>query len=334
MFAVMRDDALRAVAELAASQHRAFTRHQAAALSFNHRRIATAVRRGWLVEPVPGVLVIVGSPATWQQRLMVAVLASDGHAVVSHRAAARLHRLDGFDRAGMAVVEASVTRAHRLVLPSSVCHHVTPLDDEDCTIIDGLPCTTVARTLADLGAVIHDRNLLRRALTAARRRGVAVEVIRRTVERLHRPGPTGTGPMLRLLDGVPCEGRVPDSWFEELVAACVADRALPPFEMQYPIVDARGRLIARADIGFPSVKLGLEAHSREFHFGPLHEPLDEQRDLAAAACGWELLYLGWYAAKRPAEVLAAVRAVIAARRREAAGQSPAVPSHSEAAAGA
>jgi len=51
-------DALRAVAELAASQHRAFTRHQAAALKFDHRRVATAIRRGWLTEPVPGVLVL------------------------------------------------------------------------------------------------------------------------------------------------------------------------------------------------------------------------------------------------------------------------------------
>ena len=37
----MPDDAVRAVAELAASQHRAFTRHQAAALNFDYRQIST-----------------------------------------------------------------------------------------------------------------------------------------------------------------------------------------------------------------------------------------------------------------------------------------------------
>ena len=41
---------------------------------------------------------------------MVAVLATGGHGVASHRSAAPLHKLDGFDDAGMAVVEASVTR--------------------------------------------------------------------------------------------------------------------------------------------------------------------------------------------------------------------------------
>ena len=44
----MADTARRAVAELAASQHRAFTRKQAAELGFDRRRVATALRSGWL----------------------------------------------------------------------------------------------------------------------------------------------------------------------------------------------------------------------------------------------------------------------------------------------
>src|SRR5262245_42440314 len=146
----MPDDAVRAVAELAASQHRAFTRSQAAVLHFDHRRVATAKRHGWLEEPVAGVLVMTGSPPSWQQRLMVAVLASGGAAVASHRAAARLHALDGFAHDGMAVVEASVDRGHRLQLDGIVAHHVTPLEPVDVTTVDGIPCTTLARTLADL----------------------------------------------------------------------------------------------------------------------------------------------------------------------------------------
>jgi hypothetical protein len=63
------------------------------------------------------------------------------------------------------------------------------------------------------------------------------------------------------------------------------------------------------------VQLGLEAHSRRFHFGPRAGPLDEQRDMRVAACGWELLYLGWYATKRPSEVVGIVSQVVEARRR-------------------
>jgi hypothetical protein len=83
---------------------------------------------------------------------------------------------------------------------------------------------------------------------------------------------------------------------------------------QYTIRNAAGRVVARTDIGIPSVRLGLEAHSRQFHFGPDAEPLDEQRDIRAAACGWELLYLGWYPAFRPSDVLVMVKEDVAARR--------------------
>jgi hypothetical protein len=156
-------------------------------------------------------------------------------------------------------------------------------------------------------------------LRSARRDGASVGAIRRTVERLHRPGPSGTGPLLRLLDAVPTEGRVADSWFEELLARCLRDPALPAIVPQCPIVDATGRIVARTDIGIPSVRLGLEAHSRRFHWGPIRGELDEQRDLAVAACGWELLYLGWHATKRPAEVLVLVRRVVAVRHGELEG---------------
>jgi hypothetical protein len=60
----MLDDAVRAVAELAASQHRAFTRRQAADLKFDKDRVATAKRQGWLTEPYPGVLVLAGAGVT------------------------------------------------------------------------------------------------------------------------------------------------------------------------------------------------------------------------------------------------------------------------------
>jgi len=120
------------------------------------------------------------------------------------------------------------------------------------------------------------------------------------------------------LDAIPHEGQVPESWLEELLAACVADPALPPVIPQYEIRDASGVLVARTDLGIPAVRLGLEGHSRQFHFGPLQEPLDEQRDLRVAACGWELLYLGWYAAQHPELVARRVREVVRARRRDAA----------------
>jgi len=309
--------------ELAARQHGVVARHQIVPLGFRVKRISTALEAGWLDEPVPGVLVTGSAPSTWHQRMMIVTLACGGHAVASHRSAARLHRLDGFDHAGIAVVEASVSRDYRVVLGGCVVHHVTPFDPCDITMVDGIACTTIARTLADLGSVVRDRRLVGRALTAARRRHIDLERLRATADRLRRPGQSGTGTLIRLLDAIPCEGRVPESWFEELVRLCLDDPSLPKVVPQFPIRDDTGRVVARTDLGIPSVRLGLEAHSRRFHFGPLAESLDEDRDMAAARCGWELLYLGWYATKRPTEVLRVVKEVVRVRSCELKTLSPA-----------
>jgi hypothetical protein len=310
----MLDDAVRAVAELAASQHRAFTRRQAADLKFDKDRVATAKRQGWLTEPYPGVLVLAGAGDDWRHQLMAATLAAGRHAVASHRSAARLHRLDGFEATD--TLEISVTRGHRWRHTDPVIvHHVASLGRADVITIDGIRSTGLARTLADLGAVV-DPLQVRRALTAARRRGTSLRWIQLTADRLHRPGPSGAAVLLRQLATIPYEGRVPDSWFEELLALCLNDPGLPPIVPQHPIRNASGRIVATTDIGIPSVRLGLEAHSRRFHFGPDAEPLDEQRDMAAAVCGWDLQYLGWYATRRPAEVVAVVKQIVAARRLE------------------
>ena len=253
------------------------------------------------------------TPATWHQRLATVVHSAGGRGVASHRSAARLHGFDGLESAGNAVIEVSVTRRFRLdPAAATVTHHVTPLDAVDVTSVAGIACTTRNRTLCDLGAVC-DRRMVGRALTSARRSGIDLRAVRAAAERLHRPGQSGTGVIMRLLDGIPCEGRLPATWFEELLHLCLTDRALPPVLPQYPIRDGHGRIVARTDLGIPSVKLGLEAHSRRFHFGPDAERLDEDRDLAVAACGWELIYLGWYATRRPADVLRVVKEVIRAR---------------------
>lgn len=311
-----RDPARHAVVALARRQHRLLTRRQAREVGFDARRVATAKRAGWLGEPLPGVLELLGFEPTWEQRLMRLLLAAGGHAVASHRSAARLLRLDGFDGPGNAVVEVSVSRSFRLD-PSvdAVVHHVTPLEPCDVTTVRGIRCTTVPRTLADLGSVVPARSV-RRALTSARRSNLDLTAARSVAERLHRPGQRGTGVLLRLLASIPWEGQLPATWFEELLALCLDDPTLPPMALQHPIHDADGRVIARPDIAFPSVRLGLEAHSRRFHFGPDAEALDEDRDVRVALAGWELIYLGWYSTRRPADVCRIVADLVRVRRRE------------------
>ena len=93
------------------------------------------------------------------------------------------------------------------------------------------------------------------------------------------------------------------SWFEKLVEDCLRSPDLPPLIRQHRVYDERGRLVAILDIGFPAIRLGVEAHSRQFHFGRAAERRDEDRDHRLARLGWEVLYVGWQGAKDHRAVL-------------------------------
>jgi len=298
------------LSDLFAAQHGLVTVDQARQRGLSRATIARRVATGLLDRPAPGVLRLRAVPPSPEQVLLSAVLSSRSPAVASHRAAAALHGLDGFPTGP---VELTVARQHRLERPHIVVHHVQALPPIDVTRVSGVPVTGLARTLCDLGSVVG-RDRVERALDDARRRGVSLRWVQRTAERLHRPGQAGTGVMLELLREAQHEPAVRGSWFEKLVERCLHAPDLPPLTRQHAVRDAKGRLAGILDLAFPSLRLGVEAHSRQFHFGRAAEHLDEDRDHRLARCGWEVLYVGWQGARRPAELLALVRETAAHRR--------------------
>jgi hypothetical protein len=293
-----------------ATQHGLITRVQADHHGLTRRMVVRRVAAGLLDEPAPGVLRLSGATPSWEQRVMAVTLSSGGQAVASHRCAAALHGMDGFDRS---ILEVSVTRPWRLRREGTVVHQTQALEQQDVTTVAGIPVTGVARTLADLGSVV-DRARVERALDDVRRRGVSLRWIQVTAERLHRPGQAGTRVLLALLEAVRTEPAVRGSWFERLVEDCLRSPELPPLVRQHRVLDGRGRLVGILDLAFPSLRLGVEAHSRRFHFGRLPELADEDRDHHLARCGWEVLYVGWQATKRPADLLALVAETARHRR--------------------
>src|SRR2546421_2829702 len=98
---------------------------------------------------------------------MAAALWAGPQAVVSHRAAAALFRLDGV-KAGTVEVTAAPSRRIRSDL--FTLHRTRRLPACDRSWIGPLPVTEVSRTLLDLGAVC-DRDVVEAALETALRRG-------------------------------------------------------------------------------------------------------------------------------------------------------------------
>lgn len=335
----MATGAVRAVANIAAPRHGATTRTEAASLGFTARQIATAKAQGWLTEPIPGVLVFAGAAHTWRQRLCVGVLGGKERSAAAFRACGVLHGLDGFsdpdrlgrvDRPPKSNVR-TLGPARDIVRPEivalrptwydlgafvdGVLHQTSALDPCDIVHIDGIRCTGLARTLTDLGAVCTEDEVWRALISARRKHRINPRWLQQTAVRLERPGRTGTGTIRRALIRWADEGVLSESWLEELMCRLATGPGMPQLVRQHVVADAHGEFIARLDAAMPEVRLGLEGHSREFHFGPIQEAADEDRDLRLAEQGYEVLYLGWYATQRPAEVAQRIRAVAQERRR-------------------
>lgn len=254
-----------------------------------------------------------GYPPTWEQQLAIASVATVARPVVSNGASARLFGLDGFDTAAPQLMVLRPSRLSQAVVAGIAVHQTSRLDSCDRYERNGLPCTTLARTLSDLGSS-ESKEMVWRALISARRiHRVNPLWLQQTAVRLHRPGQQGTGVLMQALHRWNAEGTLPDSWFEELLRRLLDHPEIPPIAPQYVLSTDAGAFVARIDLAIPAVRLGIEGHSREFHFGPVREAADEDRDLRVAACGWELLYLGWYAQRRPAEVVQLIAKVCRAR---------------------
>ena len=181
-----------------------------------------------------------GYPATWEQRPGNHHRAAcSACAVVSHGAAARLFRLDGFDDARPEISVSSASTHHPLVAGrhrGSSNHG--PRTCRSVPTRDGLPCTglgTHARRPRFDG--IPDR--VWQALISARRlHRVNPLWLQQTALRLHRPGQSGTGVMLAALRRWSTEGTLPDSWFEELLRRMVDHPDIPARPVPIRLVHA------------------------------------------------------------------------------------------------
>jgi len=299
----MLDPALETLLPLAAVQHGCFTAAQARDHGLRRSTLATHLATGEWQRRHPRVFVVCGAGPSWYTDMAAATLARST-ARGSHRAGARLHRLDGF-----AVAPAEITvGAHQDVrLDGVVVHRSIRHRGSATTVVSGIPVTSVAATLCDLGAVVDD-DRLERAVDSALRLGLTEAELTATLELLDRPGPSGTAALRRVLARPHRVGAMPETWFERLLDALVHSPLLPPVERQHT-VRRDGRVVARFDAAFPVVRVGVEAHSDAWHFGPRRGERDRRRDRALAELGWERVYLSWWEVRDPADAVASLLAI-------------------------
>lgn len=304
----------RGIAALLAAQHAVASRRQLAELGLAPHQIAAELRRGhW--EAVPGGIIrIAGAPHTWRQQLMEATLYGTIEPSVSHRAAEALQT----GEASFELVEVTAKRGSRLSLPGVILHTTNTLDPCDVMFIDSIRVTTPARTLADLGAVRKER-AVDQSVESALRRGLSLADLTHTLDRVARPGPSGTGALGRVLSTRSVDDPDVDTWFERLVVRGLSRPDLPTLQTQIKVKVPGRDLPYRIDCGFAPFKVGIEAHSRKWHTGPTKEREDRERHERLLAVGWLLGYVSYEQAKDGDRVRALAQELLRARGWRLAG---------------
>src|SRR5688572_27505029 len=135
------------VATTADQQHGVLSSAQARECGLTRGMVGARLRSGRWERVVNGVYRVGGAPPTWRQRLWVALLDAGPTAAVSHRSAGALRRLRGYREGPIEVTKRS-RLDHRI--SSGVRHESRHLPAHHVELVDGFPCTTLARTVFDL----------------------------------------------------------------------------------------------------------------------------------------------------------------------------------------
>lgn len=208
-------------------------------------------------------------------------------AVASHETAAREHGipLPASRRCEHVTVRPELRRKDR----KDLRFHVRDLALGDVWVIDGVPLTSPARTLADLACLL-DRLHGVWAIDDALRQGVCTR--QEAEEALCRWawGPGCRTARTRLAEA---DGKA-ESVLETAGRLALADAGLPAPVAQYEVLAPDGQPVARLDHAYPSHGVAVEYDGRSVHEAPIALYRDRGRQNALVALGWTVLRFTWW----------------------------------------
>ncbi|MBW3668901.1 MAG: hypothetical protein KY443_06775 [Actinobacteria bacterium] len=266
---------------LAATQHGVVSLPQARGAGLTRAAIRHRTAKG-LWRPVGSLFVVSGSPESFEQRLMAAVLDAGADAVASHEAAAVLWELPGFSPGSLDVTRPRTTARMRPALGE--VHESRRLPESHRTVVRGIPVSTVARTLFDLaGAPGMPEARVERAVDNALARSPAL--LRRLhimLRELAVRGRPGIALMRELLDERPANYIAPASGLEARAIRLLADAGIAT-DRQVDVGDRDW--VGRVDLRVTGTNVVIEIDSALHHTAHSDRLRDADRDASPAAAG-------------------------------------------------
>jgi very-short-patch-repair endonuclease len=224
---------------------------------------------------------------------MAAVLAAGPHAVLSHRSAAALWGVLAYS---FVSIEVTASRQHQV--PGVTPHRRRLLKDE-VTVCEGIPVTSVSRTLFDLAEVVNAARV-ERAMNES-------EVLRLTDQLtldelvLRYRGRRGVAIVRSILEQRRVGLQVTRSELEARFLAFL-DQAHLPRPVANTGVRVGGRWI-ECDCVWRAQRLIVELDGHAFHRTPAAYERDRLRDRELHAAGWTVVRVTWRQIARDPETL-------------------------------
>jgi very-short-patch-repair endonuclease len=283
------DQSWRALLTFAEDHDGVFTVSDAARLGVVEHRLWHKANLGSLEFVHPNVVRVVGVAPYWLQQARAATLWLGLTAAISFQTAGRLLRLDGeygSDIHAWVPNECELGRRCRSV----VVHRTLFLPDAHRLFVGGIPCTSAARTVVDLAAVLTSLELTV-AAESARRLGLMTMVeLQRTIEQCgrRRRGSVALRKYVDAHEGNPALDRK----LEVKMAALLRSARLGGFRGQYDLRVLDGRRF-RVDFAWPEQRLVVECDGFRWHGNHTAWKHDRRRIAAIERAGWRVVTVTW-----------------------------------------
>jgi very-short-patch-repair endonuclease len=293
------------IAELAYAQEGVVGRAQLRSLGVSDKAIRIRLATKRLHRIHAGVYSIVPpSMLSRNGRYIAATFAGGEAALVSFRAAGALHVVRSTPTGP---IDITINGRGSRRIPGLRVHSTRRLHPDDVDDIDGVPCTSLARTFIDLAEIESDRALTKmveKALILQTYDQIAVDA---ALERsAGRAGPARLRRVIALIGDPPNTSND----FERDFLFLVDEESLG-----HPIVN--GWVLGyQVDFHWPDAKLIVETDGRAAHATPIAFERDRERDLAMELAGWHVLRISHRQLRaQPTRIAALVRAKLRERTR-------------------
>ena len=269
------------MARLAARQHGVVNTKQLRFLGFSAREIELRIQSGRL-HPVQRGVYAVGHPLlSLRGRRMAAVLRGGARTLLSHRPAGDEWGLRPWSG------ETAITVPGKGRRIPGVEIHASTIPPDERTKLNGIPITTVPRTLLDLATVLDATQLLMAVNTAESRQLTDSLSLPALLDR-HR-GERGAGALRKALDSAGLGAGVTSSALEESFVRFAGETSLPRPELNAPI-EVDGRFYV-ADCLWRSQRVIVELQSLRHHSTRGAMAADAERTRALTLMGWTVIYV-------------------------------------------